>query len=344
MANVIFTADDYGFCDHIDEAILEAVEKGQINSVAAFANGPDSLVRLGKLKKLQEKPNIQLDIGCHLTITSGRPLHEDTFNDELQFVDGNRFFRSYGNLGRPNNKTTEVATQLKKEILKQLEVFELAKIKVAHLSSHHNALTFLPEYFIPFLEVASEKKIAVRSYNIEPELRDVLYNWQVRVRLRVDEGMKGNDVSAMRKYMKDLERWYSLKELEYRDKFFPNSPIAINGANYGPIPPRKVGMNTWKMRSRNKAKKLLKSVNKLDPGEVTEYVFHLGDPKQGTDYSFETESSSNYYPGVQSSYFHGRYMEFKSLDYHLDKVENKKFHKRWNIKKLPVLTAWNKLD
>lgn len=41
MAKIIFNADDYGFCDQIDDGVMKAIDQGLINSVAAFANGND---------------------------------------------------------------------------------------------------------------------------------------------------------------------------------------------------------------------------------------------------------------------------------------------------------------
>jgi predicted glycoside hydrolase/deacetylase ChbG (UPF0249 family) len=66
MPKIIFTADDYGCYTEIDNAVISAANKGLINSVAAFANGPNADYRL---KRLAEETNV--DIGCHLTITSG---------------------------------------------------------------------------------------------------------------------------------------------------------------------------------------------------------------------------------------------------------------------------------
>ena len=69
---IIFTADDYGCADEIDNGILKAVDEGLIKSVAAFANGPDVTDRLRKIKVRQDRGEVE--VGCHLTVTSGKPI------------------------------------------------------------------------------------------------------------------------------------------------------------------------------------------------------------------------------------------------------------------------------
>ena len=97
---IILTADDYGFCDQVDKGILKAASAGYITSVAAFSNGPNFEDRLEALKKARDE-NKGFDVGCHLTITSGRPLTEEISKEEYQFVNHNGYFLHYGDLKFP---------------------------------------------------------------------------------------------------------------------------------------------------------------------------------------------------------------------------------------------------
>jgi hypothetical protein len=144
MPNFIFTADDYGVINSIDDAIIEAVNAGKINSVAAFPNGPNAVNRLKKLAK--ECPDVE--IGCHFTITSGKPV--SSLSEVKSLVRKNGKFHDFKEL--PHKiKASEVETELKA----QLKVFEDAGITVKHLSSHHKALDFYPHIHRKFVEIAN---------------------------------------------------------------------------------------------------------------------------------------------------------------------------------------------
>ena len=184
MATLIFTADDYGFCDSVDKGIRNAVENGMINSVAAFGNGPQAWSRLEKLKSLNSKLNNEgkpeADIGIHLTITSGQSKRI-----KGHFTDGDGYFRKYTNLKRKGTRSAArrkaIYEQLLAEFRAQLLVFKDAGIKVKHVSSHHNALTFFPEYMDAMVEFAWEIGARLRSAIITPEKKHLWYMFQLQI-------------------------------------------------------------------------------------------------------------------------------------------------------------------
>jgi YdjC-like protein len=73
----ILTADDFGPVDFINQGILEHVEAKKINSVQVLVNGDTESSLTKKLLKLAKvvPDNTVLDLGVHLTLTSGRPLY-----------------------------------------------------------------------------------------------------------------------------------------------------------------------------------------------------------------------------------------------------------------------------
>lgn len=320
MAKIIFNADDYGFCDQIDDGVIKAINRGLINSVAAFGNGHNGVERLKKLAPLQDKA----DIGCHISITSGAPLTDmSMFTRE---INGKKFFRTFTQLKRPNPKNTAEITkakaELKTEINAQIDVLVAAGIEVRHLSSHHNSLIFFPEYFEAQIEVARDRNIKLRSTTIIPKGKNNLYLAQLAVRSLDNLGIK--NFAELIRFTSKIEDWMGA----YPGRI-PAMPDAIDGSHYGPL-----GMDNIKTQKeferkcKKKAKDLYKNMQDLTPDQVIEYCFHLTDPDGLSHYTFTDENNPDYYPGVDWKYFDSRKLEFRSLE--LTKAEGQ----------MPTLARW----
>lgn len=303
MAKIIFNADDYGFCDQIDDGVVKAINQGLINSVAAFGNGNNGPARLKRLAALQNKA----DIGCHITITSGRPL---TDCDLFYETSGNyRYFRKFTQLERPKDAATQAKAkeQLKKEINAQIDVLADAGITVKHLSSHHNSLIFFPEYFEAQVEIARDRGIKLRSTSIIPEGKNNLYIAQLAVRSLDNLGVK--NVVELFRFMRKIDDW----KAGYNQPI-PAMPDAIDGSHYGPL-----GMDNIKSEGefnrelKRKVKKLKKNLEELPSDAVMEYCIHMTDPDGLQSYAFTQEGTDDYYPGVDWKYFDSRKVEFASL-------------------------------
>jgi len=303
MAKIIFNADDYGFCDQVDDGVVKAINQGLINSVAAFANGHNGLARLKRLAKLQDKA----DIGCHITITSGRPLTDCTlfYEQEGKY----KYFRKFTQLERPKDTAgqTKAKAQLKAEINAQIDLMESAGIKVKHLSSHHNSLIFFPEYFEAQVEIARDRGIKLRSTSIIPEGKNNLYIAQLAARSLDNLGVK--NVVQLFTFMRKIDDW----KKGYAQPI-PAMPDAIDGSHYGPL-----GMDNIKTKGefnrelKRKVKKLKKNLEELPSNAVMEYCIHMTDPDGLMSYAFTKEGTDDYYPGVDWKYFDSRKVEFASL-------------------------------
>ena len=79
VKRVIVTADDFGMCKYVDDAILELMHIGTLTSTNVLTNY-GSLERMEELKKI---PNVS--VGIHWNITSGRPVSKP--NDIPTLVD-----------------------------------------------------------------------------------------------------------------------------------------------------------------------------------------------------------------------------------------------------------------
>lgn len=303
MARIIFNADDYGFCDQVDDGVVKAISQGLINSVAAFANGTNGLERLKRLSDLQDKA----DIGCHITITSGKPLTDMSYF--TRSVNGKKYFRTFTELQRPAGGAAinDAKTELKDEINAQIDVLVAAGIDVKHLSSHHNSLIFFPEYFEAQVEVARERDIKLRSTSIIPTGKNNLYITQLAARSLDNLGVR--DAAELFVYMRNIDEWKSA----YNERI-PPMPDAIDGSHYGPL-----GMDNIKTKGefnrevRRKVRKLKKNLEDLAPDAAMEYCIHLTDPDGLSHYTFADENHSDYYPGVDWKYFDSRKIEFASL-------------------------------
>lgn len=321
MAKIIFNADDYGFCDQVDDGVVKAINQGLINSVAALANGQNGLERLKRLTPLQDKA----DIGCHITITSGAPLTDMSLFVDDQVINDKKYFRSFTKLNRPTNpaELAKAKAQLKAEINAQIDVLVHAGIDVKHLSSHHNSLIFFPEYFETQIEVALERNLKLRSTTIIPKGKNNLYLTQLAVRSIDSLGIK--NVLELIKFMKGVEKWMG----EYKGRI-PAMPDAIDGSHYGPLGLDNVKtVNEFNRKSRKKAKDLYSNLEGLSPSQVIEFCFHISDPDGLQHYLFADEKNAeHYYPGVDWRYFDSRKLEFSSLQ--LSK----------QLAQIPKLTRW----
>ena len=138
----ILTADDYGVSPIIDDAIEEAIEKGLVTSVAAFANIPGNKkgeklsFDVSKVAALQKKyPHIS--VGLHLSLTSGPRVADHTTSLSPNFF-GKRLRRFKG----PITQMGKVkASHVYDEIKAQIKLFQDAGIEIQHFSDHHGVLS-----------------------------------------------------------------------------------------------------------------------------------------------------------------------------------------------------------
>lgn len=303
MAKIIINADDYGFCDQVDDGVVKAINLGLINSVAAFANGTNGLKRLKRLAPLQDKA----DIGCHISITSGKPLTDMKYFTRT--LNGRKYFRTFTELERPKNDAEKEAAkkELKAEINASIDLMEKAGITVKHLSSHHNSLIFFPEYFEASVEIARERNIKLRSTTIIPKGKNNLYIAQLAVRSLDNLGVK--DALGLFKFMRNIEKW----KTGYGQPI-PAMPDSIDGSHYGPLGIDNIKTKgEFKREVRRKVKGLKKNIEDLADNAVIEYCIHLTDPDGMSTYTFTDENHADYYPGVDWKYFDSRKVEFASL-------------------------------
>lgn len=345
---IILTADDYGFCDQVDKGILKAASAGYITSVAAFSNGPNFEDRLEALKKARDE-NKGFDVGCHLTITSGRPLTEEISKQEYQFVNHNGYFLHYGDLKFPrlSEKENKIRLSILEEEL-EAQILRMQRfVKVTNLSSHHNTLTFHLYYMKALINVSIKMNIPIRSYKILPGWKEWLYQAQWRVRLRGEN--EQSRIREIRKFFKKIEDHAEKLKSDYltAGKKFPYSPNGINGKNYVLPPPpltKFIDDDLHNQKARKQSRKTFRRMKFFERDGVEEYCFHLCDQNewQIDDLTFHFasingEQNKDYYPGVTAQYFEGRRIEMLSLPELYKRVGKRKA----KGKRVPEFIKWS---
>ncbi len=297
MKKIIFTADDFGVVDTIDEGIIDAIESELVKSVAAFANGDNSVQ---KAKALAAKYS-DVELGVHLTISSGKPVLKG--KDVPSLCDSKReYFKSFKDFSDKID-----ASELELELDAQIMVFKNNNIPIYHLSSHHNLLILLPKYYKIFLDLARKHNLKIRSPKVLPLFQQNVFLLYMRAVTIEDINLI---VSAqIELFGRTIVRYFKnnangVKTLDYLDT-----------DHYGPIPMSKI------TSKRELARKKKKKVNKLfdrlgvlrrSRSQIAEFVLHLYKDGLKSHRQYKKEIPTNY-PGIDHKYFDSRVVELHSI-------------------------------
>jgi len=293
MKNLIVTADDFGIFPSINQAIKECILSRKVNSVAAISNYKDSV---SNVKALINEIGNNADIGCHLTISSGKPL---TIKNNDVFLKKN-YFKSFGKLRidaiEKQNKVLE------KELKAQVEIFLDSGIKVTNLSCHHSILTTTKGLFKVYLKVAEQFNLPIRSVNIVPKRTDAAYRNYLR--LLLINKVPLSKLKEINSFGKEICAF--LKNNGPRIK----TPEVLDSGHYGPW------LNFWKTGIRRKVKSKHKHLNSFlneiiaRDYRYSELMLHIS--KRDLDLRLKDKEID--YPGISRNYFNNRNAEFHSIN------------------------------
>ncbi len=152
---LIITADDYGMCNYVDNAITECVNKGIITSFNVIFNMSDDV------KKPVLTKNIS--VGIHWCITAGKPVSDpkqipSLVNENNLFYSINEF-KSRFNKGLINKQ--DIILELNNQYKKFYNIFG----EPAYWNTHQNSSVLNLRLFNVFLKVAQDLKIpATRNF------------------------------------------------------------------------------------------------------------------------------------------------------------------------------------
>jgi len=302
---IIINADDFGVVPSVNEAIIDAVLAGKVNSTAAFSNYKDSVSNVKNLMQKATAAGKHVDIGTHLTISSGSPILDETKDPKLGLCDKNGNFKSFTELSNSAINTTI----LRKELLAQVERFTSNGIPIKHLSCHHNTLTAFEKLFKVYVDVAQETQLKMRSVAIEPSMNNNLYV-KVFLGIKLRDDNTRDEMKAMRQFLDEIKT----KFVEYSNNAI-RTPGYLESAHYGPLPMvaiRKSALDKQISDKKADLKEILNRFSKSADGSM-ELMVHLrkGDVSLRDHYKKEVVATG--YQGIDYKYFDSRVVEFQSI-------------------------------
>lgn len=319
----ILTADDYGVFDEIDDAIIEAVSQRKINSVAILPNGYNLHARVKRLANAIPR-DFRVDLGCHLTFCSGKPLLRERATKN--FVDG-AYFKPFGKQKRAHrNKRDSELKYLEAEIRSQINSVNLALKNanmsgVKHLTCHHNTLFWFEDYLRVLLGVARDmngKNIPVRSPFFLPE---DLFSFYQKLAIPLKNRFfffRGNQTAMRyRRWRRDFEETVPQHLEAFRTK-------TITGTfthHYGPAGGARLENHEMDFQVAQRKHPALDDVfyGEHEAGAY-EIIFHLIKDDYSKRNKFRKKLKNHKkrkviynYPGINPGYVDGRMAEMRSL-------------------------------
>ncbi|MCZ4409111.1 ChbG/HpnK family deacetylase [Cryomorphaceae bacterium 1068] len=301
---VIFTADDFGVYDQIDNAVIQAAEAGKINSVAVFPNGFGLSKKIERLKAAAKRGGVNLEIGCHLTTCSGSPLTQVTKN----FVNG-KVFKPYNKVRRASKaeKTRELDS-LYRELHAQIEALK-GITEIRHLTCHNNTLSWFEDYFEVYLKVAKEQGLPIRSPFFVPE--DQFDRYQKAM------GLLNYQLTGKKRTRLSYKSWRETYRKKYPKLIKVHGvahPSILFSDHYGPPPILSLSEGDLAGELVRKKKAMTEVFDKhVKEHNHVEVVFHIIENNIAKRKKLKGLLKKGWYSGVNHKYVDGRMTEMRSL-------------------------------
>ena len=347
----ILTADDYGPVEFINAGIRKLVKDGKINSVQVLTNWGDQ----SKLNKSLEvlandvPPGKQLDIGLHLTVTSGQPLFLDsdkvitawdkmitnkgtTAKPKWEFTSFKKFQVNYLDEVRDTPREYQTRREcVKREFKLQRDRLVAAidhvnsapganRLKLTSLSCHHNILTASKEFFELYNEFSTADgfDLALRSPRILPKFKSWVFVNVVISMGKLPPGAK-YEASVLQDSFINFE--YPDKATDVRTSLYADMRHYKRSGKLG----KKAGKQAKKATKRfgqmvDKTKgKTIRRFFRNHRNSTVEFIFHVGDPD--ADEADIKDSLVAHYSGIDIKYFDNRVIEARGLQLHSGRGE-----------------------
>ena len=181
---VIINADDCGYDTHVNEHILNAIEKRRISSTTVMANMAD----LDGAARLYKAYKDSVSFGFHLNLTEGNPVrYSQMLLDKGFYKEENGKIIYNAQPYRRKFLSSKVREEIYKEILAQATIIMDNGINISHIDGHHfihQAVFMLP--LLPRLcrEICVHKVRNYRNYMHESFNRWARGQWIRLVKVR----------------------------------------------------------------------------------------------------------------------------------------------------------------
>lgn len=161
IRKLIINADDFGLCQGVNRAVIEAHTTGILTSTTIMANMPDSDEAIAIAKNTPT-----LGVGVHLNVSEGKPLSKDS-TIQLLLDDDGRFKHSTYKLALKILVNKETLKAVETEFAAQIGSIINRGIKPTHLDSHKHFHLFPPVYKI-LCSLAADFRIGAIRWPWEP--------------------------------------------------------------------------------------------------------------------------------------------------------------------------------
>jgi hopanoid biosynthesis associated protein HpnK len=203
MKRLIVTADDFGRCLPINEAVEDAHRNGILTAASLMVGGDaleDAVARA--------KATPTLAVGLHATLVDGKPvLPPDRIPDLLE-ADG-RFTSRVVAIGARIYFDRKVQAQVRAELRAQFEAYAATGLAFDHVDSHHHyhlhptvfamLLDLAKEFGVPAIRIPYEPPFAswrARGDQFAKRMATGLFHWRATSKMRKaaeKAGLKTND-------------------------------------------------------------------------------------------------------------------------------------------------------
>ena len=187
MKRLIVTADDFGRCLPINEAVEDAHKNGILTGASLMVGGDAAEDAVARAKALPE-----LAVGLHVTLVDGKPVLPPERIPNLLNEEG-RFRSDVAKLGTRIFFDRGVQLQVRAEMRAQFELYRDFGLPLDHVDSHHH-YHLHPTVYAVMLDLAVEFGAPAVRIPYEPGLG--FFNRRATSRMRAKAaraGLKTND-------------------------------------------------------------------------------------------------------------------------------------------------------
>jgi hopanoid biosynthesis associated protein HpnK len=191
MKRVIVTADDFGRCLPINEAVEDAHRHGILTSASLMVTGDAAQDAVARARSMPD-----LAVGLHVTLVDGKPALDPEQIPDLVETDG-RFSSRVVALGTKIYFDSKVQAQVAAEMRKQFELFRATGLAFDHVDSHHHyhlhptvsalMIDLAVEFGVPAMRIPYEPpmaSIAARRNKIIKRLVTGLFHRRATAKMR----------------------------------------------------------------------------------------------------------------------------------------------------------------
>lgn len=148
MRRLIVNADDFGLCDSVNAAVVDAFAAGCLSSTTLLVNGAAAAAAA-----VLARAHPRLGVGLHFNLTLGTPSAPAATVRSLLGADG--CFADRGEIARRALRGRLDRAELRRELQAQLDAFAALGLQPTHVDSHQHVHALPPVFDIVAAECAA---------------------------------------------------------------------------------------------------------------------------------------------------------------------------------------------